>query len=585
MSSYLSCVDSAIPLADEVDLCQQVTAGFPAGMIAVRAGDVVRPGAPAGVRTALLTAGSGVVSSGESLVFGHPVVTAPAVVRRGGAVQAGGWLPDYVRLGLLEDYLGDGVIEAVVARVVEAGLVAEPQRRRVMSLELTCRFTLAMVLLPEIDYGETMRRLAGHLTQVPWARPWQVPTGKVFTLWRRRLGERVMEELFWHCAGRLIDPAVPAMAATARSGDEGAALWCGMELCAIDGFQIDLPDTLANRAGFGSSGTSDDSSPFPQLRAVLVTARAGRAVLGAAMDASGVGEQTLITRLVEHHPEIFRNRAFLVDRNFLGHELITAILDAGGHLVMRVKKGIALPPVAGGWLGDGSRMSYLNAPSRTVADRLPVRVVEHHVAIPGTEEVSELYCLATTLLDHQAFPAEAIREAYPRRWSASETTIGENKTTVTGAGPSTGPILRSGEPVLVRQEFWAWLTATQLIRKAAAGAASAATARNGSTRKGTARPVSTDQISFTTMRREATRSLVQTLVTSTTPATAVAKLAEATSQAALNSLITTGRQRHSARRQKNRPRFPHTRATTPTTTGPVRITRFQPEPVTPHPGL
>jgi Insertion element 4 transposase N-terminal/Transposase DDE domain len=580
VSSYLSCVDSAMPPADEVDLFPQVTAGFPAGMIAVRAADVVRPGTPVGVTTALLAVGSAAVGSGESLVFGHPVVTAPAVVRRGGAVQAGGWLPDHVRLGLLEEYLGDGVIEAVIARAVEAGQVLAPQRRRVMSLELTCRFTLAMVLIPDTDYPETMRRLVGHLTRVPWARPWQVPAGKVFTLWRRRLGEAVMRELFWRAAGSLIDPAATATVATARSGDEGAALWCGMELCAIDGFQTDLPDTPANRAEFGSSGTSDDSAPFPQLRAVLVTARAGRAVLGAAMDASGVGEQTLISRLVKQHPEIFAGRVFLVDRNFLGHEPTTAILDAGGHLVMRVKKGIALPPVAGGWLRDGSRMSYLNAPTRRVADRLPVRVVEHHATIPGTEEVSELYCLASTLLDHQAFPAEAIRDAYPRRWSASETTIGENKTTVTGAGPSTGPILRSGEPALVRQEFWAWLTATQLIRKAAAGAALAATAR-----KGTARPVSTDQISFTTMRREATRSLVQTLVTSTTPATAVAKLAEATSQAALNTLITTGRQRHSARRQKNRPSFPHTRATTPTTTGPVQITRFQREPDTPHPGL
>ena len=48
-----------------------------------------------------------------------------------------------------------------------------------MSLELTCRFTLAMVLAPETDYAETMRRLAGHLMRVPWARPWQVPTSKV----------------------------------------------------------------------------------------------------------------------------------------------------------------------------------------------------------------------------------------------------------------------------------------------------------------------------------------------------------------------------------------------------------------------
>ena len=552
MSSYLSCVDSAMPPVVEFP---QADAGFPAGMIAVRAADVICPGAA----TALLVAGSA-VAPGEPLVFTHPVLMAPAVVRRGGAVQAGGWLPDHVRLGLLEEQLGRGVIEAVIEGAVRAGRLARPVRRRLMSLELACRFTVAMALSPECDYRETMTRLAGHLAGVPWARRWHVPTSKVFTGWRRRLGWQVMEEVFWQAAGSIAGPAT-------QPGQ--AALWCGLELCAIDGFQIDLPATVANREEFGSSGTGDGSGPFPQARAVLVTARAGRAVLGAAMDACSVGEQTLIARLVAGHPELFRGRVFVVDRNFLGYELTTAILEAGGHLVMRVKQGISLPAVPGGWLGDGSRMSYLNAPSRRVAGRLPVRVVEHNVTVPGPGggTVSELYCLASTLLDHQQFPAEAIREAYPQRWSASETTIGENKTTVTGAGPPTGPALRSGEPDLVRQEFWAWLTGAQLVRKSGAA----------STTAGGARPVSTDQISFTAMRREAARSMVQTLVTAAASPAVLARLAEAASRAALGTLIVTGRQRHSSRRQKSRPRFPHTQVTTPTVTGPVTITRFHPE--------
>ena len=282
------------------------------------------------------------------------------MVRRSGAVQGGGRLPGHVRLGLLEQQLGDGVIEAVIEGAVRAGRLARPVRRRLMSLELTCRFTVAMTLSPECDYRETMARLAGHLLDVPWARRWHVPTAKVFTSWRRRLGWQVMEEVFWQAAGSIAGPAAPR---------GQAALWCG----AIDGFQIDLPATDANREEFGSSGTSDGSGPFPQARAVLVTARAARAMLGAAMDACSVGEQTLIARLVAAHPGLFAGRVFVVDRNFLGHELATAILDAGGHLVMRVRQGISLPGVPGGWLSDGSRMSYLNAPGRRVAGRLPGR--------------------------------------------------------------------------------------------------------------------------------------------------------------------------------------------------------------------
>ena len=47
--------------------------------------------------------------------------------------------------------------------------------------------------------------------------------------------------------------------------------------------------------------------------------------------------------------------------------------------------------------------------------------------------------------------------------------------------------------------------------------------------------------------------------------------------AIVGTLIITGRQRHSGRRQKSRPGFPHTRVTTPTVTGPVTITRFHPQ--------
>ncbi len=138
-------------------------------------------------------------------------------------------------------------------------------------------------------------------------RRWHVPAAKVLTGWRRLLGWQVMEEVFWRAAGSIACPATPR---------GQAALWCGLELCAIDGFQTGLPGTGASREEFGSSGTSGGSGPFPQARAVLVTARAGRAMLGAAMDACSVGEQTLIARLVAGHPGLSAGRVFVVDRNF-----------------------------------------------------------------------------------------------------------------------------------------------------------------------------------------------------------------------------------------------------------------------------
>jgi hypothetical protein len=51
-------------------------------------------------------------------------------------------------------------------------------------------------------------------------------------------------------------------------------------------------------------------------------------------------------------------------------------------------------------------------------------VTEHNAILPcgdGTEEISETCTVITTLLDHRAAPADAVRETYLTRWSASET--------------------------------------------------------------------------------------------------------------------------------------------------------------------
>src|SRR5260370_20316118 len=108
----------------------QVTAGLPAGMIAVRAADVARPGGTAGPGALLAApASAGPVASGEMLVFTCPVTVAPAVVSRGGVVRARGWLPDHVRLGELERHLGGRVIEDLVEAPVPGGPAAAPPRQ------------------------------------------------------------------------------------------------------------------------------------------------------------------------------------------------------------------------------------------------------------------------------------------------------------------------------------------------------------------------------------------------------------------------------------------------------------------------
>jgi hypothetical protein len=185
----------------------------------------------------------------------------------------------------------------------------------------------------------------------------------------------------------------------------------------------------------------------------------------------------------------------------------------------------------------------------------------------------------TTLLDHQAAPASAVREAYLTRWSASETTFGEDKATITGAGNRTSsPVLRSGSPRLVIQEAWAWLTAAQLARASAAAALHGDAAQARALRRKDGALVTTDEGSFTAVRHHAIRSMTSSQVTASSSLDALAAAADAAARAALHTLNVTGRQRHSARAQKVRPRFSHTAATKKTVTGIPKITVFAPAP-------
>jgi hypothetical protein len=463
---------------------------------------------------------------------------------------------------VLEEHLGRGTVEQVVAatevRAPEREDEEAPKRRqRLMSLPLVARLVLAMTLLPHASYVEVLAHLVGTLPRLPWARAWHVPSSTVVTDWRRLLGVEAVKALFDRVAGPIV------------STTEAGGLWHGKRVAALDGCQAKAPDTPENRAAFGSSGTADDGgdSPFPLVRIVLATARAGRAILAAVLDASRVGEQTLAARLVADHPDLFTSDyLYVVDRNFLSFAFVESVHRGGrgAHLVMRVKDGIRLPVVQR--LGPGEYLSYLRSPDGR--RRISVRVVEYDVDLPDGSGVSELFCLATTLLDHERYPAGEIAEVYRQRWSASETTIGECKSTITDAGPSRGPILRSEQPDLVRQEAWAWLAATQLVRRAAHAATLSTTG------------VSTDQASFTTARREATRSMVQSLVTATSSPAALANAAEHCARGILSNLVTVNRDRHSPRKQKHRPKFPHTATTKPTTRGPLKVNLGIPQPDT-----
>ena len=67
-----------------------------------------------------------------------------------------------------------------------------------------------------------------------------------------------------------------------------------------------------------------------------------------------------------------------------------------------------------------------------------------------------MFCLVTDLMDWKEYPAAGLAALCKWRWDGSETALREAKAPLRGAGPGTGPMLRSGSPDLVRQEIAAW---------------------------------------------------------------------------------------------------------------------------------
>jgi hypothetical protein len=547
-----------------------------AGVVAVRAADLASPcrrGLGRDGRTALTAAGVGRIRSGDLVVWLKPVAVTRAVVRRDGRVQAAGHPADHARLGVAEERLDElcgvpGVIDEIARTVTLDGRV-KGAARRAMTPALAIRFTLLMTLTPDADYPEVIGILLGDLALVPWQRPYRVPTAAVACTWREALGPAPLE--------RLQHLVLAGVDGEHRSRDYRAITAGDLEAGSIDGSLIRVPDTAANRAAFGSAGTADDSSPFPQLRELRLSNASTRATFGVTTGPSGAGaardkgeaEQVLLDKALKDYRYLFTPwRLWVMDRNFPGVSRIRDMLATGTHVLIRVRDGITLRRM-GDFLPDGSHLAEISGGGIT----LTVRVIEYTVTVAG-RDAPELFCLITDLHDHQAYPAEALAGAYHWRWIGSETCLKEAKSAISGAGPSTGAMLRSCSPALVAQEHAAWVTAVELARAVARAAAAVAVPARRGRRAG--QPVHPREISFTAARRAVIASVRSGAATASLPAARTAANRDAILTGLARRRVQVDRHRHRDRKTKARPGFPAGGPRLITRTAPAEISVCQP---------
>jgi len=344
--------------------------------------------------------------------------------------------------------------DAVDAAVAACG-VGERRSGGKLPAHVTAYLTMAMCLFAEDDYEEVATKVTGSLSGWGcWDASWSVPTARGITQARKRLGPRVLAEVFEQVA-----------APVASRSTRGAWLR-GWRLVAIDEFEVDLPDTEDNAAEFGYAGSGANRSAFPKARVVALAECGTHAFLAAEVASYATGEKTLANRL---YPRLRRDELLTADRNFYSFGAWDLATRSGAALLWRAPTQLQLPGVK--ILAGGSYLSVLINPeirgTRRRAAILAtatqiantgtltevggaeldpteahlVRVVEYDVPDRIGNGTGELIVLLSTILDPAAARADELAAAYHQRWE-EETGNDQLKTHLRGPGT----ILRSRLP-------------------------------------------------------------------------------------------------------------------------------------------
>jgi hypothetical protein len=404
-----------------------------------------------------------------------------------------------VRVGTqvrLPDLIGVGVLTAAFPpELVDLAIDewdAREERVRMLPARLMAYFAMAMAVHFGSGYGEVWNKLLSGLS---WAKRYRqrvevgmAPSTAALTKARQRLG--------WEPMATVLDTSMRRV----EAGPQEApwAYFYGLRVLAIDGFTMNVAKTPDNVKGFGLPCNDTGVGPFPQVRVVALAETGTRSLQGVRVGPLSEGEQTMARHL---WPRCGPGDVVVGDRGFLSHEDLRDIIGAGAHAVLRVKSDIDLPVL--GVLPDGTYLSRIADPlasRRMRRQRLPakdipgttVRVIEYSVAAEDEDggEVSEVFALVTTLIDHEAYPIEDFPDLYHDRWQL-ETAIGDIETRLR---PGPHAVLRSKSPDMVRQEIYGLLCTYQAIRALIVA---------GAEEKG----LDPDRISFTRTKQAAERHL------------------------------------------------------------------------------
>ena len=251
----------------------------------------------------------------------------------------------------------------------------------------------------------------------------------------------------------LLDAIVGLLALPATAG----AFYRGMRLMAVDGFVLDIPDTVDNDRVFGRPQSGRSRSAFPQVRLLALCEVGTHVIWKVLLKPIRRAEIAMAKTLLRYlKPDML----LMWDRGFLSYDNVRDVLAGQANLLARIKKSLKFEDREP--LADGS---YRSTMYRSATDRrherngVRVRVIEYRIEDPGRPGAGEKHRLLTTLFDPQLDPALRLIELYHERWEI-ELTIDEMKTDLRER-----PVLRSQTPAGVVQEVYGLLLAHYVVRQ------------------------------------------------------------------------------------------------------------------------
>ena len=372
--------------------------------------------------SALVVGGTGKIRTGGATVFVKVVAVTQAQVTRDGQVRAKGRPYDHATLGSLEDWLdtqaGPGVISSIAERAVLDDRYVKGRYRRLLSAEFMIRALVLWTLMPDAQLPDVVMALAGDLALLPWSRQWHPASERACLDWRKALGPAPLEEL---------QAAVLAASAGEHAERPGQSLTIGknrpVAVHSSDGSVLPVPDTPENRAEFGSVGTADDSSAWPAVRLYPMSNCLTRSLLTMTWGPAGTdktaSEQALLDAVIRDFPHVLtKDQVWLQDRLWHGVRRLKALAELT-HFAVRLKSDIPLKKISGIY-PDHSYLAEISGDGVTMT----VRVIEYWVTVEG-QEVPEMFCLVTSLLDWEEYPGPELAGLYKWRWDGSETALRE----------------------------------------------------------------------------------------------------------------------------------------------------------------